>query len=145
MVFAFGDGDALPLGGHGPCCRGKDKNNFMTQPKEVKNDPENKSEKNVEISLPPSKSLIVAHAWLMILSWCCLCIFGLVMSRLTRHWKYWMEIHMACEFSATLLSMIGEILSFTFSEVRVNTRISMVLKFLNIYIHTSFLVFFSKH
>lgn len=118
MVFAFGDGDALPPGGHGPCCRGKDKNNFKMQPKETTDNNEEKSENKINTPpSPPSRSFILAHAWLMIFSWCCLCVFGLVMSRLTRHWKYWMEIHMACEFSATLLSMVGEILSFTYSEV----------------------------
>lgn len=76
-------------------------------------------DENVEALQPkePSKSLITMHAWLMMISWCILCVMGLVMSRLARHWKNWMELHMACEFGATILSMVGEIFAFTYSEV----------------------------
>lgn len=85
--------------------------------KEEDNNESKNEEKGEKKPRKPSKSLITMHAWLMTISWCILCVIGLLMSRLTRHWKHWMEIHMACEFGATTLSMVGEIFSFTYSEV----------------------------
>ena len=66
----------------------------------------------------PRKELINIHAWIQTLSWAVLAVMGLIMSRLARHWKYWMQLHISFEVSATVLSFVGEMVGFAYSEVR---------------------------
>ncbi|GMH46195.1 hypothetical protein BSKO_14163 [Bryopsis sp. KO-2023] len=132
IVFAFGDSDGLPPGGHGPN-RGKDKNNFTIQPEGGSDTDGSKSGSGGNKG--PNRSLIVAHAWFMVLAWGLLCVMGLVMSRLTRHWKYWMQVHIACELGAVLISLIGEIMAFSYSQGKVryaHGAISFIILFTSV-------------
>ncbi|CAD7700700.1 unnamed protein product [Ostreobium quekettii] len=67
----------------------------------------------------PNKGLIHAHAWIQTMSWALLAVMGLVMSRLARHWKYWMQLHIGFEVTATLLSFVGEMVAFSYSKGKV--------------------------
>lgn len=120
VIFAYGSTDSLPPGGHGPCCRGKGKVNLMSggtgggggEPTETGGEI-----KETESSVKPNRRLIIAHAWIQTVSWAILAVMGLVMSRLARHWKYWRHLHIGFEVSATVLSFVGQMVAFGYSQV----------------------------
>lgn len=107
-MFAFGDSDGLPAGGHGPCCRGKTTLNWDTR---VGAAPPPKAPS------VPNENLKSAHAWMMVLGWAIFAILGTMVSHMGRHWKYWIKAHVALEITAVVFSSLGEIIALSYTEV----------------------------
>ena len=106
IVFAYGEGDGLPAGGHGPCCRGKDVINWEVG-----------SGSSGHTEHIPNENLKSAHAWLMVFGWAIFAILGLMVSHIGRHWKYWQAAHIALEVMAVVFASLGEIVALSYTQV----------------------------
>lgn len=120
IVFAFGEDDGLPPGGHGPCCRGKTTIHWLGT---------TEAPSKASSVWIPSPKLKNAHAWMMTMAWALFAILGLTVSQIGRHWKHWQIIHISLEITAVVFTILGELLAFVYTQAILQTLLQRKMRF----------------